>query len=221
MARTSSAGPETLPPPSAGADEIRKGAEEVLSRPEFQRPAKSLYQRALDEVAERIAELLDLIVSGGRGAVVAWLVLVVMVGAVVWLVARGLQRDRRRAGRSGADGIEVVGPRPAADWAAEAARFEAAGEWRDGLRCRYRWMIASLAGAGVVEEVPGTTAGEYRHLVGAVVPAAAQPMAGATELFERAWYGNVGTGPQEASTFSDLAGKVLTGSSAAGGRSPS
>lgn len=216
-----SAGPETLPPPSAGADEIRKGAEEVLSRPEFQQPPKSLYQRALEEIAERVAQFLDLVLGGGRGAVAAWLVLVVMVVAIGWLVVRGLQRDRRQSGRTDGDGIEVEARRPAADWAAEATRFEAAGAWRDGLRCRYRWMIASLAGAGVVEEIPGTTAGEYRAVVGAVVPSAAQPMAGATELFERAWYGNIGTGPQEASAFSDLAGKVLTGSSAAGGRPPS
>lgn len=207
-----SADPETLPPPAAGADEIRRGAEEVLSRPEFQRPPKSLYQRALEAISEAISEFLDLVVSGGRGAVVAWIVLGVMAAAVVFLVVRGLQGDRRRPGRTGGEGLDVEVRRPAADWAAEAARHEAAGEWRDALRCRYRWMIASLAGAGLVDEIPGTTAGEYRILVGAALPRSAQPMAGATDLFERAWYGNEGTGPAEAAEFSDLAGRVVSGS---------
>lgn len=211
-----SADPETLPPPAAGADEIRSGAEEILSRSEFQRPPKSLYQRALDEIFERVADFLDLVVSGSRGAVLAWILLALMVGAVVFLVARGLQRDRRRRVDGAPEGVDVEVRRPAADWAAEAAKHEAAGAWRDALRCRYRWMIASLAGAGIVDEVPGTTAGEYRVLVGAAVPGAAQPMAGATELFERAWYGNEGTGPEEASAFSDLAGRVLSGSSPGG-----
>ena len=217
-----SADPETLPPPSAGADEIRNGAEEILGRPEFQQPPKSLYQRALDEISERIDDLLNALISGGRGAVLAWLVLAAVIGAVGWLLLRGLQRDRRRRDGSSIDAVEIDARRPAADWAAEAARFEAAEAWRDALRCRYRWLIASLARAGVVDEIPGTTSGEYRALVGAARPTVAGPITDATALFERAWYGNQPTGPDEASSFNDLArlclkveerGRVLSDSS--------
>ncbi len=207
-----SADPETLPPPSAGADEIRNGAEEILGRPEFQPPPKSIYQRALDEIGERISDFLNALVSGGRGAVLAWLVLAAVIGAVVYLLARGLQRDRQQRGAPSLDAVEVDARRPAADWAAEAARFAAAGAWRDALRCRYRWLIASLAGAGVVDEVPGTTAGEYRSLVGAARPSVADEISDATARFERAWYGNVPTGSDEASSFDELAQRVLNGS---------
>lgn len=208
-----SSDPETLPPPSAGADEIRNGAEEILGRPEFQPPPKSLYQRALDEIGERLNDFLNALVSGGRGAVLAWLVLAAVIGAVAYLLVRGLQRDRRQKSAPSLDTVDVDARRPPADWAAEAARFAATGAWRDALRCRYRWLIASLAGAGVVDEVPGTTAGEYRTLVGAARPSVAGEITDATAMFERAWYGNAPTGSDEASSFDELAQRVVNGSS--------
>jgi hypothetical protein len=46
------------------------------------------------------------------------------------------------------------------------------------------------------------------------VPAAAAAFAGATELFERAWYGRAATGAGEVSRFRDLAGRVVAGARA-------
>ena len=54
------------------------------------------------------------------------------------------------------------GARTAAQWRAEAAAHDAAGRWREALRCRYRALVAELAGRGLVEEIPGRTSGEYR-----------------------------------------------------------
>lgn len=208
---SASAAPETLPPPAAGADEIRRAADEILARPEFQEPPRTLYQRVLDEVGERLGALIDLLVSGGRGAILGWLVLAVVVGASAFLVLRGLRlgRGARRAPEGGA--VEVERRRPPGDWAAEAARFEAAGAWRDAIRCRYRWLIATLAGAGVVDDVPGRTAGEYRSLVTSARPAVEVPFADATDLFERTWYGEEPAGPDEASSLGDLAERVVAG----------
>lgn len=208
-----SAGPETLPPPEATAEEIRSAADEILARREFQQPPRSLYQRALDELGERFGDLLELLVRGGRGAYMAWFVLALVLAGVSWLFLRGVQRDRTRRIRGAQDDVDVDVRRPAADWAAEAARHEAAGEWRQAVRCRYRWLIASLARAGVVEEVPGTTSGEYRSLVTSARPSTAEPIASATDLFERAWYGNEATTAEEASAFGEAAGRVLDGSS--------
>src|SRR4029450_4451834 len=60
---------------------------------------------------------------------------------------------------------------------------------RAALRSRYRALAPDLASRGLVEEVPGRTAGEYRRQVGRALPEAATDFAGATELFEVAWYG--------------------------------
>jgi hypothetical protein len=71
--------------------------------------------------------------------------------------------------------------------------------------------VADLASRGLVEEVPGRTAGEYRHQVEVNVPASAGDFDGATALFEAAWYGNRPTGPEEARRFRTLEGRVLAG----------
>jgi hypothetical protein len=66
----------------------------------------------------------------------------------------------------------------------------------------------------VVEEVPGRTSGEYRGEVGRNLPTSADAFAGATELFERAWYGRRPTGADDAARFRDLARRVLEGAPA-------
>ena len=207
------ASPETLPPPAPGAEEIRRGAEEILDRPEFQPPPRSLYQQALDKAGELLGDAIDAIVGGTSGAIIAWLVLAVVVLALGYLVTRGVQSGRRRRAPSTAPVIDVDGDvgRPFAAWDAEADRLESEGRWREALRCRYRALIAALAGAGVVDEIPGRTAGEYRTLVRGTRPQVDEPFAGATDLFERAWYGDEPTGPGESSDFRELAERVRTG----------
>ncbi|HJU00766.1 MAG TPA: DUF4129 domain-containing protein, partial [Actinomycetes bacterium] len=74
---------------------------------------------------------------------------------------------------------------------------------------RYRALVADLAARGLVEEVPGRTAGEYRREIGRAAPAASADFAGATELFEVAWYGRADTGPQQAAHLRDLSAQVL------------
>lgn len=208
---------ETLPPPEAGADEIRRAADEILSRSEFQEPPRSLYQQALDWIGDRIAEAIGALASGGAGALVAWAVLVAVVALVAYLVVRTVQGDRRRRPAAGDAGftVDTDDRRPAEAWAAEAERFEGEGRWRDAIRCRYRAIVAGLARSGVVDEVPGRTAGEYRVLVDHDRPAIAEPFAGATDLFERAWYGEE-AGPEGSRSIRDLAARVEAGAGAAG-----
>jgi hypothetical protein len=77
------------------------------------------------------------------------------------------------------------------------------------LRCRYRALVADLATRGVLEEKPGRTAGEYRAELRGTVPAASQSFAGATALFERAWYGGRPAGADDAERFRELEASVL------------
>lgn len=205
--------PETLPPPATGAEEIRNGAEEILRRPEFQPPPRSLYQRALDELGELLGEAIEAIIGGTSGTLLAWIVLVAVVSLLAYLVSRGVQAGRRRRTPPAAPTIAIdpeIG-RPFAEWDAEATRLEGEGRWRDALRCRYRSLVAFLARDGVVDEIPGRTAGEYRTLVRGARPTVDEPFTGATDLFERAWYGDEATGPDEASDFRRLADRVREG----------
>lgn len=203
--RVAVAGQEAAPP----AEEIRAAAEEILQRPEFREPPKSLYQRLQELLAEWLGQVFGALVGDGPPALLAWAVLVGALGVAGYLVFRGLQLDRRRRGRRDREEAVVERRRPASDWEAEAAAHEVRGEWRAALRCRYRALIARLAGQGVVDEVAGRTAGEYRAVVDQAAPAVGREFTGATALFERAWYGNVPTGQEEAGAFRDLADRVL------------
>ena len=101
------------------------------------------------------------------------------------------------------------------DWSAEVDRAEAEGRLRDALRARYRVLIGRLAGAGVIPDLVGRTAGELVADVRAAAPAAHPAFSAATTLFEEAWYGHAPTGPAERDRFAAAADEALARSGSA------
>jgi len=195
-----------LPVPTRDPQQVREVVREVLARPEFRPPERSLVERAYDWVLEAIGRLLGAIARSGAGGIVGLVLLALVLAGVGVLVARfsrGLTPSAEVAA------VPVGRRRSAADWRADAEAQERAGAWREAVRSRYRALVADLAAHGLVEEVPGRTAGEYRREVGQAVPAAAADFAGATELFEVAWYGRSDTGAREAAHLRDLSDRVL------------
>jgi hypothetical protein len=195
-----------LPVPTRDPQQVREVVREVLARPEFRPPERSLVERAYDWVLEVIGRLLGAIAGSGAGGIVGLVLLALVLAGVGVLVARfsrGLTPSAEVAA------VPVGRRRSAADWRADAEAQERAGAWREAVRSRYRALVADLAAHGLVEEVPGRTAGEYRREVGRAVPAAAADFAGATELFEVAWYGRSDTGAREAAHLRDLSDRVL------------
>jgi len=180
---------------------------EVLSRPEFRAPQRSLMERVIDWVLEVIGRLLAALGGSGAGGIVGLILLGLVllgVGVLVARFSRGLTPSPEVAAA-----VPAGRRRSAAEWRAEAEAHERAGAWREAVRSRYRALVADLAFRGVVEEVPGRTAGEYRRQVGRALPDAASDFAGATELFEVAWYGRSDTGAQQAAHLRDLSDRVL------------
>ena len=169
------------------------------------RSGQPIPQRVLDW----LRDVIDKVLNASSPGTAAGLVLLVIVLAVVIVlllrIGRTVQRDP-----GGVAVHENVG-RPATDWRAAAARHEAAGEWRDALRCRYRALVADLAARGLVDEIPGRTTGEYRAEVAESVPAADRDFGVATDLFERAWYGAADAGPDENERLRGAADRVLQG----------
>jgi Domain of unknown function (DUF4129) len=193
--------------PVRDPQEVREVVREVLSRPEFRPPERSLAERLLDWALEAIGRLLAALGGSGAGGIVGLVLLALVlvgVGILAARFSRGLTPSPEVA-------AAVVGGRrrSAAEWRAEAEAQERTGAWREAVRSRYRALVADLASRGLVEEVPGRTAGEYRREVGRALPAAASDFAGATELFEVAWYGRADTGSQEAAHLRDLSDRVL------------
>ncbi len=99
--------------------------------------------------------------------------------------------------------------RTAEEWRAEADQHESAGRWRDALRCRYRALVAELAGNGVLDDLPGKTTGEERADIARTVPEASPPFSEATALFDDAWYGDAPTGRDETDRLRQLSDEVL------------
>jgi hypothetical protein len=196
-----------LPAPARDPDRVREAVREVLARPEFRPPDRTLLQRALDWLLGQVGRLLAELGASGAGGIVGLAVLALA------LLGVGLLAARFSRGMTPSPEVRAAVPgaprRPAADWRAEAEAHERAGAWRAAVRCRYRALVAELAARGLVDEVPGRTAGEYRREVRRSLPDAAADFAGATELFELAWYGRGETGAQEASRVRELSGRVL------------
>ena len=193
-----------LTQPTRRPRDVTRTVHAVLARPEYRHPGPSLLARVQHDVLDWLARVLSEAVGAGIGAWIALAVLVGIVALVVWRIAGGVSRD------AGHD-IATSGARrrPAADWLAEAEAHERAGEWRQAVRARYRGLVADLAGRGLLNEVPGRTAGEYRAELRDALPAASPSFTGATELFEGAWYGRRPTGEADAAHLRDLADHVL------------
>jgi hypothetical protein len=196
-----------LPTPTRDPDRVREAVREVLARPEFRPPDRPLLNRVLDWLLEQLGRVLAELGASGAGGIVGLAVLALAllgVGLLAARFSRGLTPSREVAAA-----LPGAPRRSAAGWRAEAEAHERAGEWRPAVRCRYRALVAELAARGLVDEVPGRTAGEYRGEVRRNLPVAAADFAGATELFELAWYGHGDTGAPEAARLRDLSGRVL------------
>lgn len=201
-------GPGDPPAPSIGADHVRQTARSILRRAEFQRPPKTLLQRAEDELGKLLRRLLDALgrLTSGTWGWVFVAALVAGLAAVGYFVVRRLQRDPGRD----PGGVAVEGPRrPAADWRREAEACEARGDWRGALRAYWRSSVADLADRGLVEEIPGRTTGEYRREVRASVPAGSAAFDEATRAFEDAWYAASDVGPDDVARARAALGHVL------------
>jgi Domain of unknown function (DUF4129) len=201
--------PVDLPVPEHDPAEVHETTRRVLRRPEFQPAQRSPVEIAWDWVMEQLGILLGLLAAGGAGSVVGLVVVLLVMAAVFLLIlrfSRGITRDPAVAAA-----LPAVPRRSGAEWRAEAEAHERAGEWRQAVRSRYRALVADLAARGLVDEIPGRTAGEYRGEVRRNVPTVAAAFADATELFELAWYARWPTSPDDAARLRTLSEQVLTG----------
>jgi Domain of unknown function (DUF4129) len=198
-----------LPPSEHDPGSVRDLADQILSQSRYDQPSKSIVERALDWAGEQLGKLLEGLVGGGGGAVLAWAILLGAAGAVIYLLVRYGRVTVPALAADPEPEVMVELTRSAREWREEADALEREGRWAEGLRCRYRALVADLVRRGVIADQAGRTAGEYARDVAARQPDAAAAFAAATELFEAVWYGGASTGPAEAERFRELDGRVL------------
>jgi Domain of unknown function (DUF4129) len=199
-----------LPQPSQDPDAVRAAAREVLARPEYREPAPNILERVRDWVVEQVERALGALLGGGQAKVLAWAVLAAALGVVVFLVVR----FTRGVTPDAVQGVQAQPQRhrSAEEWRAEADANARGGRWREAVRCRYRALVAELGTRGLLDEVPGRTAGEYRAEMSVSAPAVAPAFSQASDVFEVAWYGQRPIDEDEDARLRALADHVLSGS---------
>lgn len=214
--------PVEPPIPVHDPEEVRRLADEVLSRAEFDAPERPWLRRALDWFLRQLERLFggdpdrggfDLEPGGAGSGGSRWFTVVVLLAALALAVVavRSLRRGWRRRSRSAAAAldVELEGRRSAQEWDRLAARLEEEGRWKDAMRARFEALVDRLADRGLVADAPGRTSGEYRLDVQGSLPEVARAFADAADLHDRAWYGDLPTGPPEAERFGRHASEVL------------
>ncbi len=187
----------------------RRAAHDILSGPDYSQPAKGIVERVVDWVFARLGDVVGTLTGGGAGTLIGWLVVIGIVSAAGWLLARAL-RVTPTGRRPGAEGLRygTESPRDAGVWLEEAARLAAAGDHHGALRCRHQALLARLITGGVVDDSPGRTAAEYRAVIEAQVPSEATTLDRLTRQFEDAWYGGDPVDGADYVAFADACGQV-------------
>jgi hypothetical protein len=191
------------PPP----EEVRQHAHEILQRAEFDRQ-ESLLERIVGWIGDLFSRI-TFGLGGGPGFLGNLVSLAILAGIVVVLVllVRSLVGRTRlpKPAEDDALTIELEEGRDAADWRSDAERFEAAGQWREAMRARYRELVRTLIDDRVLDDLPGRTTGEYRGEFVNARPTQARAFIELTELFEVVWYGGVDTDAADNQRFRQLA----------------
>lgn len=185
---------------------VREDVRDVMSGSDYDY-SPSTIERARDWIADQLSKLFPEIdgpnaggtFGGGIGALIGWLVIVAAVVAIIVVVAWVLLNRTRRvkAESEPATEAEVEHRRRAKEWMADAERLEAAGEWKEALRARFRHLVRTLVDRRQLPDVPGRTTGELRGDLARTTPAGADPFDTCCILLELAWYAGLPTGPEE------------------------
>lgn len=212
------------PDPAELTEQVRR----VMSRDEFQYP-----KGPIDRLSEWINDLLERIFGdaepttsnapnlGGLGSVIAWLLIVVAVVAVVAVVVYVVRNQVRRRRPADPDlEVEIEHRRSAREWASDAERLEAAGDWKGALRARYRHLVRTLVDRGQLPDIAGRTTGELRQDLARTTPAATAAFDTASLRFELAWYADLTADEQQVAELRAAAEQVLAAPHETSGSAP-
>ncbi|WZH54218.1 MAG: DUF4129 domain-containing protein [Nocardioides alkalitolerans] len=180
--------PRWDPPLEPTPEEARDALREELLRPEYRE--SDLLQRIRDWLAERFTGPTRTPDAGGFAvaqSIASWVVLIVLVLVLAWLISRARwSRSEHVARRRSLFGEEVVS---AADLRRRAERALAEGRYADAVVDGYRALALRQIEVGVIEDVPGATAGEVARALAAELPARGAEVLAVAHLFDEVMYG--------------------------------
>ncbi|MCU1601001.1 MAG: putative integral rane protein [Frankiales bacterium] len=162
-------------------------ARDELARKQYQDAKPPWAYRLLNYLFEQIDKGLSKaagVTPGGALGLVVVVLLLVGLGALVYWRARptGITRTGNALFGTGA----LVS---AADHRRRAEEHAGAGRYDEAIRERLRAVARELESRGVLDPRPGRTADELAREAGAAVPAVAEPLRRAVQVFDDVWYG--------------------------------
>ncbi len=162
-----------------------QAAQRELAKPIYPRPSAS--RRFHDWVNELLSRLMQTgeSIPGGWFSVVVLLILLAVAVAVAIRVARRTLRTSRGAASSLFDGRQLS----AAQHRATAEHAAAQGDWAAAVRHRLRAVARALEEGGVLDPVPGRTAGELAQDAGNHLPSLVTQFFEAATVFNDVTYG--------------------------------
>ncbi|HEY1133016.1 MAG TPA: DUF4129 domain-containing protein [Nocardioides sp.] len=176
------------PPLEPTPEEAREALREELLRPEYQ--DTDLLQRLRDWIVEHLGEpdrAPDPTGFGLAQSVASWVVMIALVLVLAWLLSRARLSSRERTARRSLFGEEVVS---AAELRRRAERALAEGRHEDAVLDGYRALALRQIEIGVIEDVPGATAGEVARALAAELPARGAEVLAVGHLFDEVLYGD-------------------------------
>lgn len=182
-----------LPAPELDPGQAERAARAVLSDRKYLEAARppTLRERFFDWVGDQITELLQALSSGGGRGIIAWIIVGAFLALIGFLLVRllGTVDPVRKVRPSPEIDVALFADRTRAAWIQAAAEAERDGQWREGVRCRHRALVAELIDRDLIDRRPGRTAAEISQVAGGRFPAAADDLDRATRVFEDVWYG--------------------------------
>ncbi|WP_061299378.1 DUF4129 domain-containing protein [Herbidospora cretacea] len=172
-------------PVEIGREAAQEAALRELSDPAYPKPSW------LDQVLDRIWELITELIARAQGVPGGWLTLLVLV-LVLAVVAVALIRAARKASatrRPGGGGLFGETRLSAGEHRTLAERHAAAGEWAQAVRERLRAVARELEERTIVEPMPGRTAAELAAEAGRALPALAADLDQGARTFADVTYG--------------------------------
>jgi len=201
-----------VPAGQPAPDEIKDKAAEIVAG----YSDESILDRIFGWIGDQLEKLFPDSLSGGSGmggsvfTIISWVIIIVVIGAVAYLLYRFLANQPARAEPAEPElDVSTHAGRAPADWRSAAEECEREGRWKQALLCRYRALVGELVDASLLADIPGRTPGEYRSDLAEALPPGADEFGEVTNLFESAWYADRPTGPDENGRFRLLSERLV------------
>lgn len=191
-------------------DAVRRAADDILAGAEYVEPQPSLADRVLEWVGDLLGRAVGALTGSGAGGLLGTVVVVLVLAAAGWLLARSLRAPGARPSAGRGTGVVhgTDAPDDPAVWAAAAERSAANGDHRGALRCRHQELVAHLVRDRVLAADPARTPAELRAALTADRSDLAADVGELTERFEAVWYGGAPVDPSAYERFTATAARV-------------